>query len=90
MQNTESENEVLKKAINDKDIMLENTKSDSLLLRNKLEKAENEMVKHLAESKKAIEFAIVYFINLYVMQDSYGEGVGATLRCHSKGFWAFS
>ena len=38
LQNSESENEVFKKAINDKEIMLKNTKSDSLLLQNKLEK----------------------------------------------------
>ena len=52
LQNTESENEILKKAINDKDIMLENTKIEFLRLQNKLEKAENEMVNHFAESKK--------------------------------------
>ena len=38
LQNFESENEVLKKTINDKDIMLENTKSDSSLLQKNLKK----------------------------------------------------
>ena len=52
LQNSEAENEVLKKAIIDKDIVLEKTKSDSLLLQNKLEKAENVMVNDFAECKE--------------------------------------
>ena len=52
LQNTEAENELLKKAINDKDIMLENIKSDSLLIQNKLEKAENELVNLFAEAEE--------------------------------------
>ena len=52
LQNTEAENELLKKAINDKDIMLENIKSDSLLIQNKLEKAKNELVNIFAESEE--------------------------------------
>ena len=85
LQNSEAENELLKKAINDKDVMLENIKNDSLVLQNKLEKAKKEIVKQFAESKERESQLTnnIFTLESRIKEDQDCSKVKTYLYCYS-------